>query len=219
MIRRKTWTTLTFLGVLAAAAGAWRLQDSGGPQDLPPVPATPAPGWDLVWARPFTTAEPFTHWWRAERPDVDAGWLVVLTAEPTMLVPRETAEPVLYVGDQTAERFNKGFPDGALVAIVPSERGEDGGPRLDLASAPIWFGDPALPERIDAAAILAARESASNAGITPFAAARVETARRAGGDLLELADREALEREAARVVLRFAPGELDFANGKLVGDE
>ena len=58
---------------LAISAGANRFGIQDGPTAPPEVPSSPTPGWDLVYARPFTTDQPFVHWWRKERPLVDAG--------------------------------------------------------------------------------------------------------------------------------------------------
>ena len=205
------------LGGLVAGAAAWRRQQGGrAPAAFPELAATPTPIWDLVYARPFTLEQPYHHAWRAERPLVDQGWLLVLSADPSLLVPRETAEPVLYVGDQTAERFNKGHLDGALVVIVPAERAADGLPLLELVGTPVWFGTPELPESVDAAAVAREAERAARAGIQPLSATSVARARAAGEPSLALRAREDLEREAARLVLRFAPGEQDLAQGWLV---
>jgi len=219
-MRSKTAKRILFLGLLGglvAGAAAWRRQQGeGAPAAFPERAATPVAAWDLVYARPFTLDRPYRHAWRAERPLVECGWLVVLAADPALLVPRETAEPVLYVGDQTAERFNKGHLDGALVAIVPAERGADGTPLSELAGAPVWFGTPELPEEVDAATVAREAELAARAGIQPLSAAAVARAREAGEPPLALPAREELEREAARLVLRFAPGEQDLAQGWLI---
>lgn len=201
---------------LAISAGANRFGIQDGPTAPPEVPSSPTPGWDLVYARPFTTDQPFVHWWRKERPLVDAGWLLVLSADPSVLAPRETAEPVLFVGSQTAERFNKGHEDGALIAIVPSSLTPDGQLDLKLEEAPIWFGEPALPEQVDALAVKQARELAERSGIRPFTADQVSLAIGASGEVLQLQDRTSLEHEAARLVLRFAPREESFARGRLI---
>lgn len=211
--RTRTWMA-GLLVALVAGATAWQRWEGRTP--FPAPPATPAGTWDLLLARPFTLEQPYRHSWRAERPLVDCGWLLVLAAEPGLFHPRETAEPVLYVGDQTAERFNKGHHDGALVAIVPSARGADGLPVLDLIGTPVWFGTAALPEEIDAAAIALEADLAARAGIAVLAPQAVQRAREAGEGPLNLADREALDFEAAQLVLRYAPGERDFAESRLV---
>jgi hypothetical protein len=180
-----------------------------------PVREAPQAGavWDVLYARPFRLAEPYTHNWRVERPAVSAGYLLVLSVDPQAVVPRQSLEPVLQVGEQTAERINGGHLDGALVVIVPSAAGPDGLPTLDLASAPIFMGSPALPEQVDAVHLTA--ELASTSAIA-FAPARINQALARGGQVLDLADRVALGQEAARLVLGYAPSESDLANGLLV---
>ena len=60
---------------------------------------------------------------------------------PDVTWPRQVAEPILYVGDRTAQFAKIGYPADRIVVIVPGT--------LDLHAAPIWFGTPELPERVD----------------------------------------------------------------------
>jgi len=139
---------------------------NGLPDDPPPLPvATPVGGIELIYARPFTLDQPYTHAWSAEHPQVKAGWVLVLAVDPDLVHPRQAAEPVLFVGDQTAERVNLGNESGHVVAIVP-------GP-LDLAHAPIFFGAPALPEQVDAGKAAAELSAARQRGIAPIAADQI----------------------------------------------
>src|SRR5262245_4270050 len=105
--------------VLLLAAGVGALVRAL-PADPPPLPVTPAGEVALLYARPFTVEVPFTHVWRAEQPVFSAGVVVVLSVDPDLVHPRQTAEPILFVGDQTAERVNFGHESGRVVAIVPS---------------------------------------------------------------------------------------------------
>jgi hypothetical protein len=151
--------------VLLLAAGVAALV-SKLPDEPPPLPAaTPVGGIDLLYARPFTVDVPFTHMWRAERPQVQAGWVLVLAVNPDLVFPRESAEPILYVGDQTAERVNHGETSGHVVAIVPAPLGASGAVALDLTQAPIYFGAPGLPEQVDSAKAKAELASAVQRGI------------------------------------------------------
>ncbi len=103
----------------------------------PEVPSTPAAVDGILLAQPFTLDEPYEFAWQAEHPMVSSGMILVLEVNPDLVLPRQTLEPVLYVGNSTAERVNNGYPSGKVVAIVPGT--------VNLASAPIWFGEPALP--------------------------------------------------------------------------
>jgi len=144
------------------------------PAGPPEVPPTPAAVDGILLAQSFILDEPYEHSWQAERPMVASGMLLVLEVNPDLVLPRQTLEPVLYVGDVTAERVNNGYPSGKVVAIVP-------GP-VNLTSAPIWFGDPALPEQVTTAIIGTQRALAGEAGIRPFTAGTVSAAFHAGGN-------------------------------------
>jgi len=171
----------------------------------PAVPSTPAAVDGILFAQPFTLDEPYHHEWQAERPLVSSGMVLVLQVNPDLVLPRQTPEPVLYVGHLTAERVNNGFPSGVVVAIVPGD--------VDLGSSPIWFGDPALPEQVTTSIIGAQRYQAVAAGIGPFDADTVGAALRAGGQGIKAADYDALRRRAAELVRQYASGEEDLADG------
>jgi hypothetical protein len=161
--------------------------------------------WDLLVAIPFRVDEPFTHWWRAERPEVQAGHLLVLAVDPIVVRPRQTAEPILFVGDQTAERVNAGYEDGALIVVVPAQAGDDGWPLGRLAGLPMWFGEPGLPEQVDVAAIREARRLVPD--LIGFSEARVEQALTVGGNGLRCQDQAQLYLHAADWIERFAPAD------------
>jgi hypothetical protein len=117
---------------------------------------------------------------------------------------------VLYVGRTTAQRFNVGYRSGRVVAFVPSDLDKDAGLTLDLTKAPIWFGTPELPERVDAARIDDERRKADSARIKPRPAAELEAARAETPDVRRLANQAALFREAGALVIRYAPDEREW---------
>lgn len=201
--------TLAALALAASAVAAW--VQSGREGALPALPEQATPAWSLVYAREFRLEEAYVHWWRAERPEVRSGYLLVLEADPELLVRRQSLESVLYVGRQTAERVNSGDESGNLVALVPSAVGADGRLELDLTQAPIWFGSPELPERVDAARVELEYARALEQHITAPPPDRVRSALERGGPPLALADRVALQRAAAEVVRTFSPTEVDLA--------
>jgi hypothetical protein len=167
---------------------------------VPPVPPTPAAVEDVVYAAPFVLKEGYVSDWRAERPLVTRGHLVVLKVAPDLVYPRQTAEPVLYAGDQTVERLNTGYASGYIVAIVPGT--------ADLGRVPIWFGTPRLPESVDAEVVRAERSRADAAGIRPPSPERIRSVLRAR---LDLGDKLDLLREASALVELYAPDETDRA--------
>lgn len=181
----------------------------------PAQPTTPARVKKLIFAQQFTLTTSYEFAWRKEKPDVTGGWILVLKVDSEYVRPRQTLEPVLYVGDQTAERVNIGFKSGYVVAIVPSS--------LDLTQQPIWFGDPDLPERIDAAKIELARDAAIRAKIAPFSpddvsAARNEAvekfkdARRDKNNVIPYAGQNELRRALAPLIRLYAPDEHCLCN-------
>jgi hypothetical protein len=178
----------------------------------PPLPANGLDAVvDLVHARPFVTDVPFVHSWRAEAPSFDAGMLLVLEVSDRSLIhPRQTAEPVLFVGDQTAERINAGHESGFLVVIVPAQRDAMGRVDLDLTSAAIFFDQPALPENIDAVAVQAALARAQDAGVGLLDPDTVASVTQEQVQFVDLGDVHA---HAADLVEAWSPLEVDLISG------
>ncbi len=167
----------------------------------PMVPSTPAAVDGVVYVRPFTLANGFEFTWSQERPTVKSGTLLVLKVnDSALIVPRQIAEPVLYVGDHTAQRLNSGWESGYVVALVPGD--------VDLAKTPIWFGTPALPESVNQAQARAERAQAEAAGVKPFAEKELREARERGGSRMNVADMcTLLHDEVAGLIERYSPQE------------
>ncbi len=165
------------------------------------APAEPSPVMDIVYVQPFTLDEGYRHDWSLAREHVTSGTLVVLKVDPELVIPRNAAEPVLYVGNQTAQRLNHGHESGLVIAIVPGE--------VDLAQAPIWFGSPGLPERANAESIRMEREAADSARIQPFSQEKLRglTQNRLQADNLQALLRE----HVADLVLEYSPQERHLA--------
>ena len=165
------------------------------------VPATPAAVIDILEIQPFGLKTGYQYGWLQSRPFVSDGLLVVLRVDPSYVVPRNTGEPILYAGDRTVQRLNQGQGSGYVIGIIPGE--------LDLASAPIWFGRPGLPERVTPKVIDEERALAESAGIKAFGPDKVKGALR---DAIEAEDLAALLRgPAADLVLKYSPDEKHLA--------
>ncbi len=168
------------VGLLAALLVAF----AGPALAAPPVPPTPAPIDALIYARQFSLNEGFEYTWCAERPTVTEGMIVVLDFDREYAHPREDLEPVLYVGDSTAQKITRGWRTGRVIALVPYV--------VDLTTVPIWFGRPELAERVDLFTVGRERGAAQDAGIIPLAKSEVDTALALGGTPLSVADYDAL---------------------------
>jgi len=166
------------------------------------IPWTPVPVRNILYARPFTLERPFRNDWSKARELVSTGVLVVLEVDPALVVPRDTLEPVLYAGNVPVQRLNHGHLSGRVIGIVPGN--------IDLATAPIWFGTPELPERVTDGIVRSERARADQAGIRPFDPERIAGVRRATVTTKDLA---ALLRDvAAGLVDQYSPQEKELAD-------
>ena len=173
-------------------------------ESVPAVPATPAAVDGIVYARKFTLEKGYRFGWCQEKPIVKSGYLLVLKVNPDLVYPRQCAEPVLYVGKQTAERINHGYPSGYVIAIVP------GNPKLD--QVPIWFGTPELPELVDTATAKAELGLAKAAGIKPFSKKELKAAHMQAREELKGSTIADVLRVAADLIRRYSPEEKNIAD-------
>jgi hypothetical protein len=177
---------------------------------------TPQGGIEVLEVVPFALDEPFVHEWRAERPSVSAGLLLALRADAELARTRQTFEPVLFVGSQTAERCNAPLVDGQpappdgktiLIALVPAPLTANDRVALDLEREPIWFGGLELPENVDSARIADERRRAAAAGVRP---ARPADRATYGSAPVHVRDRIELEATyLADLLERWVPEEVD----------
>lgn len=182
----------------------------------PQVPATPAAVQDIVFAQPFTLETGEMSYWRAERPTIKSGYILVLKVNPDLVYPRQTAEPVLYVGDTTAERLNVGYRSGHVVAIVGAEI--TGDKAMDLSKVKIWFGTPELPERVDAKRIAQESALADAAGIKAFDAEKISNLL-AQNETLSERDMRGIHDDVAALIRRFSPQEESVAQALEAGSQ
>jgi hypothetical protein len=162
----------------------------------------PQPVIDVERIQPFQLEQSFKYDWRRERPDVRSGLLVVFKVDPKLVTPRNELEPVLYAGHHTVQRLNHGHESGFVIGIVPEQ--------IDLSQELVWFGTPALPERIDKETIARERDRAARAGIVPLAPTDVQSRTQ---DPIVAPDLTTLLREqAAELLLEFSPQEKPLAD-------
>ena len=158
---------------------------------------TPSAVIDVVYVQPFSLNKGYTHFWREEKPVVRYGTLAVFKVNPALVYPRNALEPVLYVGNQTAERLNFGNESGFVVAIIPGE--------VDLNKSRAWFGTPELPERVNEKTIKMEMELADRENIQPLIPDAVLKATHQKVDAPDLAT--LLRDHAAELVLKYSPQE------------
>jgi hypothetical protein len=212
MQRMRTPTLAALALTLLVGGGAALFESLGDPP--PALPAeTPVGGVVLVHAQPFTLEQSYAHEWRAERPLVAGGMLLVLQVDKDLVHPRQVAEPVLYVGGQTAERINVGASSGHVIAVVPAPVDARGQVQLDLAAAPIFFGEPMLPEQVDAARAAQELAGAVARDIAPPAADAVAAVLRAP---VRFATRYDLQLYATDLIEAWSPDESDLIAGMRV---
>jgi hypothetical protein len=210
-------TTLLATLLIAVSATPAFAQDIPAPADehlhlTPPVPPTPLAVAEVLSIRPFVLDRGYEHLFSADRPLVDAGFIVVLRVEPDAVYPRQVAAPILMAGERTLEPLNVGYPSGVVVAILPAPRGPKGEPAIDWSTTAFHIAAPGLPEAVNARAAAERSAAAAKAGIAPLAEAARTRAMREGGELLRVADRDALNREAGKLVRRHAPDESELAD-------
>lgn len=182
----------------------------------PQVPATPAAVQDIVFAQPFTLETGEVSNWRAERPTIESGYILVLKVNPDLVYPRQSAEPVLYVGDTTAQRLNVGYRSGHVVAVVGAEI--TGDKAMDLSKVKIWFGTPELPERVDANRIAQESALADAAGIKAFDAEKIGNLL-AQTETLSERNMNGIHDDVAALIRRFSPQEESVAEALEAGSQ
>lgn len=201
----KSKRTLVLTAVLGIALTSWvaATMNGDGQHVMPPLPKDAAEAKvELIEAYPFTLEEPATHWWRMEQPAYTSGTLLVLAVDKDAVHPRQTYEPVLFVGAETAERVNQGHESGFVIAIVPST--------VDLNTAPIFFGTPALPEELDQAACRAELAAARALGVAVTSADQVQSAMRPAVSFVDAYD---LHYFASNLIEDHSPIEADLIAG------
>jgi hypothetical protein len=165
-------------------------------------PVTPSPVRNLLFAQPFTLETPFTNTFSKERERISNGVLIVVEVDPALVIPRNSLEPVLYAGNAAVQRLNHGESSGRVIGIVPGT--------LNLATAPIWFGTPQLPERVTQNTIQYERGLADKAGVRAFPSTRLDSIQRpviAAKDLATL-----LSTVAANLIYEYSPQEKELAD-------
>ena len=155
---------------------------------------------EILAVQPFVLEQGYEFDWSAQESDVRTGTLVVLKADPDLVRPRNAAQPILYAGDRTVQRLNRGAETGVVIGIIPGD--------VNLATAPIWFGAPGLPESVTEQTIREQRIMAERQEIQPFAADTIENARVEPVRADDLPD--LLRTHAAELVLEYAPEERDL---------
>ncbi|MEM1182827.1 MAG: hypothetical protein AAGM22_31065 [Acidobacteriota bacterium] len=171
------------------------------PQTEPQDVETPAPVRDVLYLRPFVLETGYPLTWVPDRPTVDRGVIAVLSVDPALVVPRNSAQPVLYAGDRVVERLNWGNLSGRVIVVIPGD--------FDVTATPLWFGSPGLPGRVPRQEVLAELAAVERTAKKPsaFRAEAITQPEIRVGHFAEL-----LRGELAELVLRFSPQESHLAD-------
>jgi len=207
--------------MLAGSMAVTAIESNVSGDELPVIPATPSAVNEVVLIQPFTLAKGEAHRWSAEQITMTSGYVVVLkVAERDLLIPRQIAQPVLYFGNQTAERFNVGYESGYVIAFVPAELEDAKSERfIDLQTARAFFGTPMLPEQVDHATIQSEVNLAASRGIEPIGQAKAQQALARGAERLSLGDKNDLIEYAVGLVEQYSPQETLLIEQHRLGDE
>lgn len=190
-------------GALAVVA-TFAIQAAGGaPTDRQQAGAPAVRPIELLHAQQFHVRQAFQHVWRAEKPFYQDGWLLVLGCDPHQLTLTQAKQPVLYVGEQTADRINVGDESGRVVVLVPGD--------VDLADAPIFFGGVGLPEEVLHEQIVREVALARQAGVAPHTAETIAAVTVAAP--IEVEDDYQLRLRAIDLVEQHSPQERDLIRG------
>lgn len=192
------WAPILALALVGGAVVALTQNRTEG--DLPePMVVPHVEPIAVIEAKHVTLQEPHVHWSRTETPTYSEATLLVLRTSPDRLVRRQTFEHVLFVGAETAERINNGDVSGYLIVIVPGH--------VDLAQAPVFFGEPDLPERVTLEVAEQELVRARSLGTRPLAPARAVQVMQPP---VELADAYELYLEASFWIEAYSPEENDL---------
>ena len=192
-------TGFTMLGVLLLVAGAVMAGTA---------PEAPAPVDKVVYAQPFTLEDGFAYPTRKEKPQVKAGYLLIVDADPELVLKRAMGSRILYVGKQTGWRINVGYPSGRAFVLVPAELNKAGKVDLDLTKSRIWFGTHRFEGHADKPRIELEHDLAVEAGIARRPGREIDAAlREADGQPLAFRDLHELRRHAAVLMQKYLPPE------------
>jgi hypothetical protein len=214
MKHSRTWL-IASTSALLAGFGTLAYVQAGGSTSQDADPSVADARIRMLHAQPFHLDRGYEHAWRAERPVVGDGWLLVIEADRALVQASNDQQPVLYAGLQTAERINSAEGGERLVVLVPAQATGAGPAALpELSGLPLWFGPAELPERLDSRAIAAELTRARSTGeAQACAASEIESALAAGGGPLHLTSRDELDLVLADLIEWHAPGEVDLVRG------
>lgn len=208
----KTQLTLAVILASAAAATTITVHQATG-QATPTNPTVQESDVKLLFAQPFFLDEPYAYDHRADRPQVSAGYLIAVAADPEVVPVMQVFHPLLFAGDVPVERLNDGWQSGVVIGLVPSPVAGEG-LALDLAKTPIYWAQPdVLPEALTPADAQVVLQQAVASGVVAQRGETVELALAASGGAVYVESRGMLHRYAADVIERYSPEEVDLISG------
>ena len=77
---------------------------------------------------------------RKDRPQVKTGYLLIIDADPWLVLKMDQGSRILYLGKQPGWRVNPAYPSSRAFVLVPAGLNKAGEVDLDLTRIRIWLG-------------------------------------------------------------------------------
>lgn len=206
---------LPILGASLALAAATfaTVQNAVGEDPTATIPVTQSP-LRLLHAQPFFLDQEWSYDWRADRPSVSAGYILVVSGDPRLIEARQVHDELLFVGDMPVAQLNTGTEAGVFIGFLPSAGSPETGLEVDLTTAPMFLAKPEiLPESLQPEDARRVLEQAVAAGAAPQRAAHVKRALAESSGPVFLESHGMLQRYSADFVERYSPQEVDLVRG------
>lgn len=137
---------------------------------------------------------------------VNTGYLLIIDADPRLVLKMDRGSRILYVGKQTGWRVNPAYPSGRAFVLVPAVLNKEGEVDLDLTRVRIWLGTDRFEGHADQPQIEFEHQLAVETGIGPRPGCEIEGAlAKADGQPRAFKDLLELKRHYAELMKQYLP--------------